>query len=112
MSVSDGTTTGCPSTVATRKKVVGVSDKDMQLEFTTRRYAVGRDVNGAALGSQQPLSLTEMSSNSQGTTTIALGAAIPSALVADASLRARLSAPESPDPRALQAGSRYQFSSP
>jgi hypothetical protein len=112
MAVSRERVVGIPFIAYRMVKVVRVGDKDVDLEFTTRRYAVGRDVNGASLGSQEPLSLTEMTSTAQGTTTIALGSAIPSVVLADASLRARLSSPGSPDPRTLQAGSRYNFSCP
>lgn len=112
MVVSREKTAGIPFMAYRMVKVAKVGEKDVELEFTTRRYAIGRDIDAASLGSAQKLTLTEMASNGQGRMTVNIGSPVPSSASADSSLRALLSSSESPEPRALQAGGRYQFTSP
>jgi hypothetical protein len=112
MVVSREKTAGIPFLAYRMVKVARLGEKDADLEFTTRRYAIGRDIDAASLGSPQKLTLTEMTSTIQGRTTVGIGSTIPASASADSSLRALLSSSESPEPRALQAGGRYQFSSP
>lgn len=93
-------------------KIAELTEKEVSLEYTTRRYAIGREVDAKALGSPDPLELREVTSSGQGRITMTLGTALPKTVSSEATLRALLKSPTSPGQRVLQAGGRYRFEGP
>jgi len=93
-------------------KVTELTEKELTLEYTTRRYAIGRMVDATALGSPDPLELREVTSNGEGRLTMNPSSALPKNVESEATLRALLKSPTSPGQRVLQAGGRYRFEGP
>lgn len=92
-------------------KLTRADAKAPELEFDTRRYAIGRAIDPALLppGSEQA-NLKEMSAGVKGRVRLAMDSKLPVSLEADAALQGAIEQSPGSPPRAVQSMSGYRIS--
>lgn len=92
-------------------RVEKVQNGSADLSFDLRKYAVGRDIDGSALGVTGKLSIQQLNAVTKGEATMALTRTLPTSVEADRTFRALLNSDQQKGQSLIQTGGKCRFTS-